>query len=102
MIEKEIAAAAVSGLAPVIEAAADRIVERVLAEIARRFPEPQGWFTRAALAAQLQISMDTLDRRIASGDSTIEVQKIGRAVRCRLRPPVTREEIGQMAAEAMR
>ncbi|HVV50498.1 MAG TPA: hypothetical protein VHO06_12610 [Polyangia bacterium] len=96
MIEQAIAEAVERALA----AAEKRIVDAVVAEMARRWPEPDGWHTRAELAEQLDVSVDTVDRRIAAGDSTIEVQKIGRAVRCRLRPRPTEAEIARLAAEA--
>ena len=102
MIEQAIAHAVERALTPALARAEDRIVAKVLAEMARRWPEPDGWLTRRALADQLQISRDTLDRRIAVKDSAIEVQRIGRAVRVKLRPAVTAAEISAMAAEAIR
>jgi hypothetical protein len=102
VIEDAIAEAVVRKLEGLLSSAEDRTVARVLAELARRWPEPDGWHTRAELAKQLRVSIDTVDRRIAEGDSTIEVQKIGRAVRCRLRPPLTEAEVAALATEALR
>jgi hypothetical protein len=99
-LEAAVAAAAERGAARALAGSEDRIVGRVLAEIEKRWPQPDSWLTRRELAAQLQVSVDTLDRRIAGGDATIEVQKIGRAVRCRLRPRVSETQIARLAAEA--
>lgn len=60
------------------------------------------WVSRAEAAQALGVSLDTLDKRIASGDGTLRVRRLGRAVRVLVLPPPTDVEIAQLAAAVAR
>ena len=102
MIEAAITKAVEDTVSRVLAGAEDRIVAKVISEMSRRWPEPDGWYTRAELAEQLEVAIDTVDRRIAARDPAIEVRRIRRAVRCRLRARASEAEIARLASEARR
>jgi hypothetical protein len=58
------------------------------------------WVTRQELAQQLGVHTDTVDARSGSGGD-VERMRIGRAVRVRLRPRATDDEVARAAARAI-
>lgn len=96
MIEEAIEAAVARHVAP-LEA---RIAELVRL-VGDRLPEAP-WLTRRQAAEQLGVAVDTIDRRIRAGDSSLETRRVGRSVRVRIARSVQPEEVERLAREARR